>query len=80
MQRAGGDSSNRKEPKKEEERHRRAPGIKPLEIGRDGGDKVPDSTLSLAVYQCDFADGLVLAKGTQTQCHSPKQQGGYLGS
>lgn len=67
------------EPKKEEERAPKSSRIKPLEIGRDGGGKAPDFTLFLAAYQPGFADGLVLAKGAQTQCRSPKPQGGSLG-
>lgn len=57
-------------------RRRRGPGINSLEIERDGRGEVLDFTLSLVVYQCVFANGLVLAKAAQTKCCSPKQQGG----
>ncbi|XP_040976524.1 uncharacterized protein LOC115336381 [Aquila chrysaetos chrysaetos] len=66
-------------PRRRRRGHRRGPGIKPLEIERDGGGKVLDFAPSLAAYQRDFADGLTLTKAAQTQCRSPKQQGGSPG-
>lgn len=66
-------------PRRRRRGHQRALGIKPLEIEKDGGGKVPDFASSLAAYQRDFADGLTLAKAAQPQCCSPKQQEGSLG-
>lgn len=42
-------------PRRRRRGHCRAPGIKPLEIVRDGGGKAADFALSLTGYQYDFA-------------------------